>query len=73
MLLTIETVKRIGKQLNSRGVVLIVFDYDGRFGVASYGATKEDCKKLADYVDLLTMEIDSGLSGPNFNSDKSQK
>jgi len=40
MNLTIEHAKKIGRELGATGSVIIVFDSDGKFGVASYGITK---------------------------------
>lgn len=66
MQVTIEHAKKIGKELKAKGVVLIVFEKNGQFGVASYGDTREHCKALVPFVDRLTEEIGCGIDGPEF-------
>jgi hypothetical protein len=43
---TIENAKKTAKLFNARQVVVCAFDSAGRFGIVSYGVTREECRDI---------------------------
>ena len=58
---TIENAKKTAQLFNARQVVVCAFDYAGRYGVVSYGVTKEECQDIRPLCDAIAEGLDGGL------------
>lgn len=52
-------VKPLAEALRARGVIVLAFDEE-RSACASYGATKAECRQMAQLLDTIVDQIDSG-------------
>ena len=50
---TTENAKKTAQLFNARQVVVCAFDYAGRFGIVSYGVTKDECQDIKPLCDAI--------------------
>jgi hypothetical protein len=68
MKLTIENAKKTAQLFNARQVVVCAFDYAGRFGIVSYGVTKDECRNVRPLCDAIADGLmDGTLPEPDIN------
>jgi len=66
---TIENARAAAEAFNARQVVVVAFDYAGRYAVVSYGVTKAECGDVARLCDAIAYGLDDGsLPAPEINS-----
>jgi len=58
--MSIAQVRELGRKLEARGVIILVFDDEVVAGT-SWGRTRQDCKLLGQWMDDL---IDNGEANP---------
>lgn len=62
---TVKEARRVCDALDARQVVVVAFDGEGAFGVASYGETRGECKLAAKTCDAIAdMLMDGRLPVP---------
>jgi hypothetical protein len=65
---TIENAKKTAQLFNARQIVVCAFDYAGRFGIVSYGVTKDECQNVKPLCDAIADGLrDGSLPGPDIN------
>jgi len=68
---TIAIAKETAQRMNARQVVVCAFDYQGRFGVVSYGVLKAECLDIQPLCDAIADGlIDGSLPAPTINEGK---
>lgn len=65
---TIENAKKTAQLFNARQIVVCAFDYAGRFGIVSYGVTKDECQNVKPLCDAIADGLrDGSLPEPDIN------
>ena len=65
---TIANARLAAEAFNARQVVVVAFDYAGRYAVVSYGVTKDECEEVARLCDAIAAGLDDGSLLPEFDS-----
>ena len=56
----IEDAHKFAEALNAKGVVILAFDYDGKYVGASYGDDRDGCDVMKTLLDKICDMIESG-------------
>ena len=65
---TIAAARKTAEAMNARQVVVVSFDYAGRYAVVSYGVTKAECGDVSRLCDAIAYGLDDGsLPAPEIN------
>lgn len=65
---TVAAARRAAEDIGARQIIVVAFDYAGRYAVTSYGITKAECGDVARLCDAIADGLDAGtLPAPEAN------